>query len=327
MPANLTPDYEHAEQRYREAAGDEEKLAALREMFSTIPKHKGTEKLQADLKRKISQFRKTVAKKPAKGPDPFHVPRSGAGQVVLIGTPNVGKSALVGRLTHAPVKVTEYPFATPVPVPGMCAFEDVQIELVDTPPISTGHVPGGLLGTIRNGDVVAIVLDASEDPLEESQTILEALAARGLALRSVSISELDPSDPNQHATVLVANKIDISGAPENVAALTDLYAGQFQVLPVCATSGEGLDRLVRRLWELLSVVRVYTREPGQHAADTGKPFTLPIGSTVEDLAREIHRELPEKMKFARMWGEGRHPGQQVHRTEVLHDRETVEIHQ
>jgi ribosome-interacting GTPase 1 len=327
MPANLTPDYEHAEQRYRIAADDEERLAALREMFSTIPKHKGTEKLQAELKRKISQLRKTVAKKPAKGPDPFHVPRSGAGQVVLIGTPNVGKSALVGRLTHAPVKVTEYPFATAVPVPGMCAFEDVQIELVDTPPISAGHLPGGLLGTIRNGDIVAVVLDASEDPLEEADAVLGLLAARGLALRCVPVTELDPADPNQHVAVLVANKVDLPNATDNVTALTDLYAGQFQVLPVSAASGEGLDRLVRRLWEMLSVVRVYTREPGKHAAESGKPFTLPIGSTVEDLAREIHRELPDKMKFARLWGASRHPGQQVHRSEVLRDRDTVEIHQ
>jgi ribosome-interacting GTPase 1 len=326
MPANLTPDYERAEQRYRAATSDEEKLDALREMFSTIPKHKGTEKMQAELKRKISQFRKTVAKKPAKGPDPFHVPRGGAGQVVLVGTPNTGKSALVGRLTHAPVKVTEYPFATAVPVPGMCQFEDVQIELVDTPPIAAEHVPGGLLGTIRNSDVIAIVLDASEDPLEEAETVLGVLESRGLTLRSVPMSELDPADPHQHVAILVANKIDLAGAAENVATLRELYAGRHELLSVSASSGEGLDRLIRRFWELLSVVRVYTKEPGKHT-DPGKPFTLPVGSTVEDLAREIHRELPEKMTFARLWGDGRYAGQQVHRTEVLHDKDLVEIHQ
>jgi uncharacterized protein len=161
MPANLTPDYERAEQRYRQATTDEDKLDALREMFSTIPKHKGTEKLQADLKRKISQFRKTIAKKPAKGADPFHVPRSGAGQVVLIGPPNVGKSMLVAKTTHAPAKVADYPFTTAIPLPGMAHFEDVQIELVDTPPLTPGHIPGGLMGTIRGADIIAIIVDAS----------------------------------------------------------------------------------------------------------------------------------------------------------------------
>src|SRR5689334_19507521 len=112
MPANLTPDYDRADQRYRAATTDDERLEALREMFAVIPKHKGTEKLQADLKRRISQFRKAVAKKPAKGVDPFHVPRAGAGQVVIIGPPNVGKSLLVARTTHAPVKVADYPYTT-----------------------------------------------------------------------------------------------------------------------------------------------------------------------------------------------------------------------
>jgi ribosome-interacting GTPase 1 len=327
MPANLTPDYERAEQRYRAAATDEERLDALRAMFATIPKHKGTEKLQAELKRKISQLRKAAARRPAaKGPDPFHVPRSGAGQVVLVGPPNAGKSALVARLTHAPVKVTDYPFATAVPVPGMCPYEDVQIELVDTPPVTADHVPPGLLGTIRNADVVAVVVDGSEDPLEQAETVLALLAGRGLELRPTSLAELDPSDPNQQSALLVATKSDVPGAAETIATLRDLYAGRFDVAAVSATTGAGLDALVRRLWELLSVVRVHTRQPGK-PAENSKPFTLPTGSTIEDLAREIHQELPAKMKFARLWGPGRHPGQQVHRTEVLHDRDVVEIHE
>jgi hypothetical protein len=168
VPANLTPDYERAERRYREAGDDEQRLAALREMFATVPKHKGTEKIQADLKRRISQFRKAVARKPLKAIDPFHVPRSGAGQAVLVGLPNVGKSSLVAKLTHAPVKIAPYPFTTSVPVPGMCLYEDVQLELVDTPPLTVEHVPGGLLNTIRNADVIVLVVDASSEPLEQA---------------------------------------------------------------------------------------------------------------------------------------------------------------
>lgn len=325
MPANLTPDYERAEDRYRQAVTDEDKLEALRQMFATIPKHKGTEKLQADLKRRISQFRKTIAKKPAKGADPFHVPRSGAGQVVLIGPPNVGKSMLVARTTHAPAKVADYPFTTAIPLPGMAHYEDVQIELVDTPPITPGHIPGGLMGTIRSADIVAIVVDASEDPLEEAEMVLSLLTERGLNLRSVPINQLDRSDFAQCSAVLVANKCDLAD-PETTATFAELYRDRIEVRFVSAETGKGLEELLRRFWELLAVIRVYTKQPGK-PPDTGRPFTLEIGSTVEDLAREIHRELPEKMKFARAWGEGRHAGQQVHRTETLHDRDVVEIHE
>lgn len=325
MPANLTPDYERAEQRYREASTDEDRLAALREMFATIPKHKGTEKLQADLKRRISQFRRAVARKPSKGPDPFHVPHAGAGQVVLIGPPNVGKSMLVGRLTHAPVKVAQYPFTTALPVPGMCRYQDVQVELVDTPPMTAGHMPGGLLGTIRNSDIIAIVIDASTEPLEQADMILGLLSERGLVLRTVPAQELDAANPFEHRALIVANKVDLASA-QTVSVLRDLYSARIEVRGVSAASGEGLDALVQRLWELLSLVRIYTREPG-HPPDSSKPFTLPAGSTVDDLAREIHRELPERMKFARVWGAGRFPGQQVQRAELLHDGDIVEIHQ
>jgi len=325
MPANLTPDYERAEQKYRAAATDEERLQALREMFATIPKHKGTEKLQADIKRKISLFRKTISKKPSKGPDPFHIPRAGAGQVVLVGAPNVGKSALVAKLTNAPAKVANYPYTTAVPLPGMAHYEDVQIELVDTPPITAEHIPGGLSGTIRAADIIGIVVDLAGDPLEEAEMAIGALQGRGFVLRSLPLSDLDPSDMNQHCAIIVANRLDLVDA-QTVQTLTELYSGKLEVNAVSAETGEGLDRLLKRIWQLLSVVRVYTKEPGK-PPDRGKPFTLDIGATVEDLAREIHRELPEKMKFARVWGEGRFNGQQVHRTEVLRDRDIVEIHQ
>ncbi|MFB3891971.1 MAG: GTPase [Phycisphaerae bacterium] len=326
MPANLTPDYERAEQRYRQAVGDDEKLDALREMLATVPKHKGTEKIQADLKRRISQLRKAAAHKAsAKGLDLFHVPKGGAGQVVLVGLPNCGKSMIVAATTNAPVKVADYPYTTAVPAPGMWRYEDVQIQLVDTPPLTAEHVPPGLMGTINYADVLCLVVDGAAGPLEQAETLTAIMSARGLVLRSVPRAELDHEDFSQHSAILVVNKVDLASR-EDVAALGDLYAGRLDVLGVSAVSGEGLDELARRLWRLLAVIRVYTKEPGR-APDHARPFTLELGSTVEDLARLIHRELPEKMKFARIWGDGRFSGQQVHRTEALKDKDVVEIHQ
>ena len=118
MPANLTPDYLEAEQRFKSAKSTEEKIEALEEMYSTIPKHKGTEKMQGEIKRRLSKLRTSQAKRPTRRIDAMHrVEKEGAGQVALAGPPNSGKSSIVGRLTNAPVKITEFPYGSPLPVP------------------------------------------------------------------------------------------------------------------------------------------------------------------------------------------------------------------
>jgi len=326
MPANVTPEYERAERRYRQAATDDERQAALQDMLSTIPKHKGTEKMQADIKRRLSLLRKDQPKSShAKGPDPFHIPKTGAGQVVLVGPPNTGKSSLVRVATHAEVKVAEYPFTTVVPHPGMWSKDDVQIELVDTPPLTPEHVPAGLMGTIRNADLVCVVGEAGDEGLDQIESVLGGLSARGLTLRTAPRDAFDVAEPSQRPGLIVVNKGDIVGA-DTGSTLRELYAGRLEVLVVSAQTGQGLDQWFGRLWSLLAMVRVYSKHPGR-PADLRKPFTLPRGSTVADLARLIHRDLAETMKSARLWGHGRFEGQLVHKTEVLADRDVVEIHE
>jgi ribosome-interacting GTPase 1 len=328
MPANLTPEYEKAELRYRQASSDEERLAALQAMLSAIPKHKGTEKMQADLKRRLSQLRRQEQKAAhSKGPDPFHIPRSGAGQVAVLGPPNTGKSSLLATTTNALAKVADFPFTTVVPQPGMWHKDGVQIELVDTPPFTAEHVPAGLMGTLRNADALCLVVEAGEAALEQAEMALGVLGARGLNLRSVARKQLPAAEADWRPGLLAANKAD-SAAPEAIQALRDLYgdAGGLEVLAISAQSRQGLDELFQRLWELLGMLRVYAKEPGK-PPDLRKPFTVPVGATVADLARQIHRDLPERMKYARLWGHSRFEGQQVHKTEVLQDRDVVEIHE
>ena len=325
MPANLTPEYEKAEQRYREAKTDPDKLLALQQMLSTIPKHKGTEKMQADIKRRISQLRKAAGRKAAsKGVDLFHVPKTGIGQVVFVGFPNVGKSSIVGAATNAPVKVAEYPHATALPTPGMWPYEDVQMQLVDTPPMTPEHVPPGLVGTIRSADVIAVVVDASADPLAQAGGIWNILAARGLELRSVPRGRLDADRPGQRSSLIVANKADLAGA-ENIGALRELYADRLEVLPVSAATGEGLDRLARKLWQLLDIIRVYTKAPGQKP-DMTDPIVIARGSTLYDAAAAVHKDFAARLKYARIWGSGKHDGIMAKRDHILKDGDIIELH-
>jgi hypothetical protein len=326
MPANLTPEYEKAELRYRQAASDEERVAALQAMLAAIPKHKGTEKMQADLKRRLSQLRRAEQKASHnKGPDPFHIPKSGAGQVVLIGPPNTGKSSLLAATTNANAKIAEFPFTTVVPQPGMWTQDEVQIELVDTPPLTAEHVPTGLMGTIRNGDVVCVVVEANDAALEQTEMVLGVLRERGLGLRSEVRSALTVADFVLRPGLVVLNKAD-EGAPAVATAVGELCGGNLEVVSVSALWKDGFVRWFERIWRLLDRVRVYAREPGKRT-DWHKPFVLPAGSTVADLARLIHRDLPNKMKFARLWGHSRFEGQQVHKTDVLCDQDIVEIHE
>jgi len=181
------------------------------------------------------------------------------------------------------------------------------------------------MGTLRSADVVCPVVEAGDDALDQVQTVLDVLAERRLRLVSRPRNQLDAADPTVRSGLVIVNKCELA-PPETLTALEELLAGRLEVCAVSAATGQGLGRLFERLWHLLAVIRVYSKHPGQ-PPDLDKPFTLPIGATVEELARQIHRDLPERMRHARIWGEGRHPGQQVHRHEVLRERDIVEIHE
>ena len=311
MPANLTPAYFKAEQWYRQATTAEEKILALEQMLAVMPKHKGTDKLKADLRQKLSALREGEEKRrKSGGVDIFHVPRTGAGQVVLLGMPNSGKSSIVGLLTDAKVHIADFPFATHAPVPGVMKFEDVPIELVDMPPITAEIVMPGQVGTYRNCDLIAIVIDLSADIDEQWKVCLDFLETRNLL-------------PGKKA-VCICTKSDIAanGAIDKVKQFCD---NRFETIVVSVDTGEGLGELPAMLFKLLGIIRVYAKPPGKKP-DMNEPFTIPAGSTVLDLARVIHRELAEKLKHARIWGTNVYEGQSVQRNHVLNDKDIVELH-
>jgi ribosome-interacting GTPase 1 len=327
MPANLTPAYHAAEKRYRQANTPEDKIEALREMYAVMPKHKGTDKLQADIKRRIAQLKEASMKAPAARQVPLWViDKIGAGQVPVIGSPNAGKSALIARLTHAEVKVAEYPFTTQTPVPAMMPFQNIQIQLIDAPAWSEDFDVGWIPELARRADACVLVADLSrKDAPEATAFIVRAMADRDVVLIGQIPDEREGFEVCI-PTLLVANKTELPGATDVLAQLTEHFADRFPICAISVQASLGLEEFQRTLFNVMQITRVFTKQPGK-GADLGEPFVLPTGATVHDLARKIHKEILENLKYARLWGEsGKFQGQRVGEDHVLADGDVVELH-
>jgi len=325
VPANLTPEYFKAEKWYKSATTNDEKILALERMLAVMPKHKGTDHLKADLRKKLSRLKDAgTQKKGGSHVDIFHVPKGGAGQIVLIGTPNCGKSSIVAALTNAKVNVADFPFSTSGPVPGMVTFEDIHIELVDMPPITADYSAPGQVGTYRNCDLIAIVIDLSGDVIEQFGVCMDFLESRNLLIGGETPASDDQGNALAKEAFCICTKTDIAeaGALESLKQLCEL---PLEFIEISAVTSAGLDILPAKFFELLGIIRVYAKPPGK-PADMTEPFTLPVGSAVMDLATHIHRHLAEKLKFARIWGTGVYDGQNAQRTHVLNDKDIIELH-
>ncbi|MBN2180559.1 MAG: 50S ribosome-binding GTPase [Sedimentisphaerales bacterium] len=325
MPANLTPEYYKAEEWFKSASTNQEKILALERMLAVMPKHKGTDHLKADLRRKLSKLKEVATqKKGGSHVDIFHVPRSGAGQIVLLGTPNCGKSSIVAAMTNAKANVADFPFATSSPVPGMVTFEDIQIQLVDMPPVTADYIAPGQVGTYRNCDMIAIVIDLSGDIQEQMKVCMDFLESRSLLIDSETPAFDDQGNSLGKKVFVICTKADIAkdGALEKLKKTCER---NFEFIEISAETGAGLENLSAKFFEMLRIIRIYAKPPGK-PADMTEPFTLPVGSTVMDLATDIHRQLAEKLKSAKIWGTGVYDGQNVQRTHVLNDKDIIELH-
>ena len=326
MPANLTPQYFAAEERYKSAKTDQERLVALREMFSVMPKHKGTEKLQAEVKKKIAQIRTGGSKKGggAKRAPTHSVERSGAAQVVLVGPANSGKSRLVADHTNAHPEVADYPYTTRTPTPGILRVDKIPIQIVDMPPITAEYQEPWISELVRNCDLLLVLLDLGSDELLDHW---EGVLA---GLESVRVSIDPPPDEREIGTryqkaVFAGNKWDDPEAIVRLEILREM-TGELPIRPVSIESGQGIPELFAELVRVLELIRVYTRRPGEEA-DYDAPFVLTRGSTVGDAAKLIHKELAESLSFARAWAERFHDGQPVSRDEILQDGDLIEFHE
>jgi ribosome-interacting GTPase 1 len=321
MPANLGPQYLAAEEHLRQAITDEEKLAALEEMMQTIPKHKGTEKMQGDIKRRMAKAREGMRSggRGARRKELFKIEREGAGQVVMAGPPNSGKSQLLKTMTRAEPLVAEYPFTTRVPLPGMAQFENIQTQLVDMPPIAVETNQTWLWAVLRLSDALLIVLDAGDDDvLEQAEDMLKFMAENNVLIRNRGERSF-----NEKKALCAATKCDLPGSADRIELLKEALGDRMDVVPVSGLTGEGLDRLgAAMFFDLLGKIRVYTHPPGKKV-DSSSPFILEAGTTVLGAAREIHKEIADTLKYARVWGKGVFEGQMVPRDHVLSDGDVI----
>jgi ribosome-interacting GTPase 1 len=324
MPANLPPAYFSAEKVYKSAKTTPEKIAALEEMLAVMPHHKGTDKLRAGLTRKIAQLRDHEERQAkSKRGSVFSVDRQGAAQDILIGFPNVGKSTLLSRLTNASPDIADYPYTTAVPVIGMMEYEDIQIQIVDLPPLGDEIRKLPFYNIIRNADLLLAVLDGSDDPASELELLLSELEEGKVYLKSEG-DEIPIGGVLQKMLVII-NKCD-EGNPDEVKQSMDVTTGgELPVLSISAEHGIGIEDLKAWIFRENRIIRIYTKIPG-HKADMKDPYVLPVGSTVMDLATHIHHDFAENLHFSRVWGSSRFEGQPVQRDFVLQDGDIVELH-
>ena len=389
MPTNL-PFL--AKKKWNEASlarTPQEKLEKLGEFLSLIPKHKGTEKLRAQVKRQISTLRSEIEEKrrrrAGRGGPRFFLEKEGAAQIIILGPTKVGRSSLLTSVTNAKTVVSDYPFTTRQPVPGMLKFEDLQFQLVEAPAVVEGAAnisSGGLqtLGLARNADGVILMIDLSHDAPKQLKMILEELEkariltqkprARveierkhvGAGLRIIMFGKLldcnlrdienllkgyrildaavkihgeasldDVEDAIFESAIyrpaiVVANKADLPEAEAVLRQLKLFVGDQLPIIPVSVHAGAGLKNLGAEIFKALDIIRVYTKEPNDREPSSN-PFILKRGSTVADLAKQIHSDFIEKFAHARVWATRlTFSPRKVGPSFVLEDKDVVELH-
>ena len=325
MPANLTPAYYEAEKRFRAAKSTQEKIVALEEMLAVMPKHKGTDHLKGDIRKRIAKLTQSSERKAGTQRTSMVPPKEGAAQVVIVGLPNAGKSQLVASITKAAPVVADYPFTTQTAIPGMMEFENIKIQLVDMPPMVSGSAPFWVPPTLRRADALLIMVDLSDAPLDQLVDISMQLEEMRIGIGREKPEE-EPGWTWKKA-IIVGNKLDIAeeNGTADLQALRNEYEDQVPVLGISAKNGTGLEDLRLKVFEVLDIIRIYTKTPGQKA-DLNDPIILKRGSTLADAAEDVHKDFLAKLKFARLWGSGKHDGVMVKRDHVLEDGDVIELH-
>ena len=326
MPANLPPQYFEAEQRFRQAKTPEDKVEALEEMLAIMPKHKGTDKLKAMLRERISKFKDQAQKKKgvSRQKTAYDIEKEGPAQTVIIGPPNTGKSSLVNLITNASPEVAAFPHTTHKPTPGMAQYENIQFQLIDTPPLTKDYTEPALADLIRRADIVVILLDLTADPMQQLDDALHILHSFRIYSEACTIPEDLRKPPRIKKMLVVVNKMDRHEDKETLAIFLELSGIKLPCIGVSTRTGQNVMVFLDKLYELSGIIRVYTKPPGKEP-DKKSPFIVPLGSTLADLAGKVHNDFANKLKYARAWGKSVRDGQMVQRDYLLQDGDVVEL--
>lgn len=318
MPANLPQIYHKIEGRLKFASTSEEKISIVKEMLSVMPKHKGTDGLRAELNSKISKLKKEAKKKPqARRLDMNYVPKMGIAQVVLMGAPNSGKSTILAELTNADPEVASYPFTTQKPDVGMIEFENVQIQLVDTPPLYENFHPPWLLALGRISDVLIALIDGSKtNPIKELDLLLSRLEQGLIFLESRDYYTGD--ELMKKSGFVIISRSEKRG----FGPLRKKYGDRLNFVGFDLSSD--VEALKKNIYDFLNLIRIYTKPPGKEA-DFTEPVVLRKGATVLDAAYQIHKDFADKMKYTKLWRGDNNP-RQVGPEEGLNEGDVVEFH-
>jgi len=389
MPTNLPAEAKRKWAEVSATKNPKEKLQLMQEFLSLVPKHKGTAKLCAQVKKQMATLRREIEekkqRKAGKGGPKFFIEKEGAAQIAIIGLTNVGKSSLLRAVTNAKVEVSPNPYTTREPIPGVLNYHDIQFQIVEAPALMEGSADGrawGLqsLALARNADGLILMVDLSQEPVGQLSLILSEMEkarisvnkpkARveiekkfmGAGLRIILIGNLTDCtikdveellrsykvtdaivkiygeatlDNVEDAifestvykpTIIVANKIEAENAEKNLKQLEAYIGGKLPILPVSCKNGLNTERLGEILFKTLDIIRVYTKEPGEREFSK-KPFTLKRGSTVYDLAKNIHSDFSKNFSFAKVWSKRLiFSPQKVGAGFILEDGDIVEIH-
>jgi len=376
MPSNADYKYAVAEKKFHEAKTELEKLAALQEMKSAAPKHKGAEKLRAEITKKISLLRKKMEKQKAQSKGSGHsinVKKEGVGQIVVIGTPNTGKSSLINSITNASLAVGNYEFTTTKPEVATMDFDGAMVQLVEVPALIEGSSKGKangiqILSVIRNADAAVVVLEEEnaqkqleiilnetneakiklnqEKPLIKISTSnfpgINIAGKKFLEVKEEILIEFLKSMSLQNCNVIINEKADLKKVSEVLdnrivykkilGVITKSSGKEIQLKDLKGKevnyvhfSENNLNEIKKQIFSLLGKILIYTRRPGEKENLT-EPLVLPEGITVKEVAKVLHRDFAQNLKFVKVWGSGSFPGQKVSRDFKLKDRDLIEVY-
>jgi small GTP-binding protein len=327
MPTNLPADYFNAEERFRSATTTEDKIKYLEEMMGTIPKHKGTDHLRADLRKKLSKLKTAATSKKTskKQVSAYHINKEGAGQIIIIGTTNVGKSSLVANQTNADPEISAVPFTTWSAMPGMMMIDNIQVQLIDTPPFSEEYIDPEFLNLIRRVDLVLIMIDLHAHPVQQFEFVLQKLQENRIAPKHLE-GKIEVEGFLLHVpTLVVVNKYDSEEFEEHYQIFQELLGKEYPMVPVSVQTGHNMDTLKQTIFEKLNVIRVYSKAPGKDVDKTA-PFVVDQGIELGEFAGKVHKDFQKNLKSAKIWGTSADfPGQMVSRDHVLEDEDVVEL--